>query len=57
MQTGNNVTVLTGCRIYHEMDTNHSGVITFDEFLIGALKHHWDFNSLTPKIEKKLETE
>jgi len=39
-------------RIYSEMDTNHSGTITFDEFLIGLVKYHWDTSPITPKLEK-----
>jgi len=35
--------------IYSEMDSNHSGTITFDEFTAGLLKYKWD----TSKIEER----
>jgi len=40
--------------IYHEMDANSSGSITFDEFLAGLVKYKWDTSKIkdTPQRDE-----
>jgi len=40
------VTLAESNLIYQEMDTNHSGTITFDEFLEGLVKFKWDMSKI-----------
>jgi tRNA A-37 threonylcarbamoyl transferase component Bud32 len=42
-------------RIYHEMDQDHSGVITYDEFLAGLIRYKWNVGKVLDKKHHKIE--
>jgi len=43
--------------IYHDIDTDHSGLITFDEFLAGIVKYNWNVSKLEGRIQTGYEWE
>jgi hypothetical protein len=43
--------------IYHQLDTNRSGLITFDEFAAGLKKFQWDINQIKKENSQRKKTQ